>query len=102
MLKKYTSVPHAIYDFFLKLTFTNLLSSFNQDFEHLLNAKKQARKINKYMLLPFIDTQTSERDGLKFSFGYIEYELFLQGSSREDEYKTRYVYVYRAWNRSQN
>lgn len=54
------------------------------------------------MLLPFIDTQTSERDGLKFSFGYIEYELFLQGSSREDEYKTRYVYVYRAWNRSQN
>lgn len=41
--------------------------------------------------LPLTDTETSERDGLKFSFGHIECELLLQGSSREDEYKTRYT-----------
>lgn len=49
------------------------------------------------MLLPFTNTQASERDSWfkvpknKFNLGHIECELFVQGSSREDACKTRYI-----------
>lgn len=29
----------------------------------------------------------------KFNFGHIKYELFMQDSGREDEYKTIYIHV---------